>query len=191
MTRRKSATVADLRGLGLSRASLFRVLANLVAQGRLIRVERGHYQSPTETEPDTWVLIQRHYPRGVICLLSALSFHNLTTQSPREAWIALPKGAWRKPATYPPARIVHFSGQHFSTGIEEHSRLGGLVRVYSVAKTVADCFKFRNQIGLDVAMEALREGWRERRFTLEQLDHMAQICRVQAVMRPYIEALVA
>jgi predicted transcriptional regulator of viral defense system len=127
----------------------------------------------------------------VICLLSALAFHSLTTQSPREAWIALPKGAWRKPATYLPARIVHFSGKGFTTGIEEHARPGGIVRVYTVAKTVADCFKFRHQIGLDIAIESLREGWREQRFTLEQLDHMASICRVQAVMRPYIEALVA
>jgi predicted transcriptional regulator of viral defense system len=191
VARRKAATIGDLRSLGLSRPSLYRALAALVAQGRLIRVQRGHYQVATRTEPDGWVLIQRQYPRGVICLLSALAFHSLTTQSPREAWIALPKGAWRKAATYPPARIVHFSGKHFITGIEEHPRPGGTVKVYSAAKTVADCFKFRNQIGLDVAIEALREGWRERRFTLEQLDRMASICRVQAVMRPYIEALVA
>ena len=86
---------------------------------------------------------------------------------------------------------MHFSGEAFTAGVETHHRTGGDVRVYSVAKTVADGFKFRNRIGLDVAIEALREGWQQRRFTLEELDAMARICRVQAVMRPYVEALVA
>lgn len=88
-------------------------------------------------------------------------------------------------------RILHYSGEAFTAGVEIHQRQGGAVRVYSIAKTVADGFKFRNRIGLDVAIEALREGWQQRRFTLEELDAMARICRVQAVMRPYIEALVA
>jgi predicted transcriptional regulator of viral defense system len=189
--RQKSATIADLRSLGLSRPSLYRAIATLVAQGRLVRVERGHYELATKTEIDSWVLVQRQYASGVVCLLSALAFHNLTTQSPREVWLALPKSAWRKPASYPPVRIVYLSGQGFTTGIDEQSRPGGTVRVYSVAKTIADCFKFRHQIGLDIALESLREGWRERRFTLEDLDRMARVCRVQVVMRPYIEALVA
>jgi predicted transcriptional regulator of viral defense system len=145
----------------------------------------------TDVEPDSWVLMQRQYPNGVVCLLSALAFHTLTTQSPREAWIALPKGAWRKPPAYPPTRIVQLSAAAFTSGIEAHSVPGGSVRVYSVAKTVADCFKFRHQIGVHVAIESLREGWHERRFTLEELDRMAVVCRVQAVMRPYVETVVA
>lgn len=106
-------------------------------------------------------------------------------------WLALPKSAWRKPEDYPPLRIVHFSGAAYTGGIEKHKRAGGMVQVYSMAKTVADCFKFRNHIGLDVAIEALREGWQQRRFTLDELDKMAHVCRVQAVLRPYVEALVA
>jgi predicted transcriptional regulator of viral defense system len=133
----------------------------------------------------------QRYPKGVLCLLSALAFHELTTQSPPVVWLALPKSAWHKPETYPPLRIVHYSGAAFTTGVETYQRAGGMVRVYSVAKTVADVFKFRNRIGLDVAIEALREGWQQRRFTLDELDAMARICRVQAVMRPYIEAMVA
>jgi predicted transcriptional regulator of viral defense system len=133
----------------------------------------------------------QRYPQGVLCLLSALAFHELTTQSPSVVWLALPKSAWRKPEAYPPLHIVHFSGAAFMEGVEMHDRSGEKVRVTSVAKTVADCFKFRNRIGLDVAIEALREGWQQRRFTLEELDAMARVCRVQALMRPYVEALVA
>jgi len=133
----------------------------------------------------------QRYPQGVLCLLSALAFHELTTQSPSVVWLALPKSAWRKPEEYPPLRIVHFSGEAYSAGIEMVERARGVVRVYSIAKTVADCFKLRSRVGLDVAIEALREGWQQRRFTLEELDAMARICRVQAVMRPYVEALVA
>ncbi len=186
------ATVADLASLGLSRPALFRVLAALLDQGRIVRVRRGVYQiAQIQDTRDSWVLVMQRYPQGVLCLLSALAFHELTTQSPAVVWLALPKSAWRKPEDYPPLRIVHFSGEAFTAGVETLDRSGGKVRVYSVAKTVADCFKFRNRIGLDVAIEALREGWQQRRFTLDELDSMARICRVQAVMRPYVEALVA
>jgi len=103
----------------------------------------------------------QRYPQGVLCLLSALAFHELTTQSPPVVWLALPKSAWRKPDVYPPLRILHYSGEAFTAGVETHKRQGGTVRVYSVVKTVADGFKFRNRIGLDVAIEALREGWQQ------------------------------
>ena len=190
--RHKTATTVELAKLGISRPVLFRALGELIAQGRITRVARGRYQfASLRPEMDSWIVAQHHYPRGVLCLLSALLLHELTTQNPREVWLALPKSAWRKPAGYPPMRIVHLSGAAFTAGIETKRRSGGAVRVYSVAKTVADCFKFRNQVGLDVALEALREGWKARRFTLEQLDAMARVCRVQEVMRPYVEALVA
>lgn len=186
------ATTADLTRLGLSRPALYRELAALLDEGRIVRVRRGAYQVVEAMDAsDSWVQVMQRYPQGVLCLLSALAFHEITTQSPPVVWLALPKSAWRKPEVYPPLRIVHFSGEAFSEGIELHHRKGGVVRVYSVAKTVADGFKFRNRIGLDVAIEALREGWQQRRFTLEELDAMARVCRVQAVMRPYIEALVA
>lgn len=192
IAKREVATVADLTGLGLSRPALYRVLATLFDEGRIVRVRRGVYQvSEIRDASDTWVQVMQRYPQGVLCLLSALAFHELTTQSPPVVWLALPKSAWRKADVYPPLRIVHFSGKAFTEGVETHHRQGGVVRVYSVAKTVADGFKFRNHIGLDVAIEALREGWQQRRFTLEELDAMARICRVQAVIRPYVEGLVA
>ena len=190
--KRGVATVGDLAELGLSRSVLFRAISALLDSGRLVRVRRGVYQiAETMDAGDTWVQAMQRYPQGVLCLLSALAFHELTTQSPPAVWLALPKSAWRKPDEYPPLRIVHFSGEAFTAGVETHHRTGGMVRVYSVAKTVADGFKFRNRIGLDVAIEALREGWQQQRFTLEELDAMARICRVQAVIRPYVEALVA
>jgi predicted transcriptional regulator of viral defense system len=192
IAKREVATVGDLAELGLSRSALFRAISALLDGGRLVRVRRGVYQiAETMDAGDTWVQAMQRYPQGVLCLLSALAFHELTTQSPPAVWLALPKSAWRKPDEYPPLRIVHFSGEAFTAGVETHHRTGGMVRVYSVAKTVADGFKFRNRIGLDVAIEALREGWQQQRFTLEELDAMARICRVQAVIRPYVEALVA
>lgn len=185
-------TVAELAKLKLSRPALYRELASLMNEGRIVRVRRGAYQiAEALDESDTWVQVMQRYPQGVLCLLSALAFHELTTQSPSVVWLALPKSAWHKAEDYPPLRILHYSGEAFTAGVESHNRQGGVVRVYSVAKTVADGFKFRNRIGLDVAIEALREGWQQRRFTLEELDAMARICRVQTVMRPYIEALVA
>lgn len=189
---RKTVTTAELGRLGLSRAALYRELASMVEDGQLVRVAKGRYQAAEVHDgADSWVAAQHQYPKGVLCLLSSLLLHQLTTQSPREVWLALPKSAWRKTTDYPPMRLVHFSGKAFTAGIETKARPGGTVRVYSVAKTVADCFKFRNQVGLDVALEALREGWHEKRFTLEELDAMAKVCRVRAVMRPYVEALVA
>jgi predicted transcriptional regulator of viral defense system len=192
ISKRGEATVAGLASLGLSRPALFRVLAGLLDEGRIARVRRGVYQVAQAREAgDTWVQVMQRYPQGVLCLLSALAFHELTTQSPSMVWLALPKSAWHKPKNYPPLRILHFSGAAYTAGIEIHKRPEGVVRVYSVAKTVADGFKFRNRIGLDVAIEALRDGWQQRRFTLEELDAMARICRVQTVMWPYVEALVA
>lgn len=186
------ASVAELADTGLSRPVLFRVLAKLVDQGRITRVRRGIYRlTESVVDSDSWMLVMHRYPQGVLCLLSALAFHELTTQSPSVVWLALPKSAWHKPEEYPPIQILHFSGEAYSMGIETVKRIDGELHVYSVAKTVADCFKFRNRIGLDVAIEALREGWSQRRFSLEELDKMARVCRVQAVMRPYIEALVA
>jgi len=192
LAKRGATPVADLPPLGLSRSGLYRALEPLLDEGRVVRVRRGVYQLAEALDAgDAWVQVMQRYPQGVLCLLSALAFHEITTQSPSAAWLALPKSAWRKPEGYPPLRIVHFSGEAYSAGIENHRRPGGVVRVYSVAKTVADCFKFRNRIGLDVTIESLRDGWQQRRFTLEDLEQMARICRVQVVMRPYVESLAA
>ena len=126
----------------------------------------------------------------VVSVLSALQFHRLTTQAPREVWIAIDQKAWRPSVSYPPLRIVHLSGKAFESSVEEHKIEGVTVRVYSAAKTVADCFKFRNKIGFDVALEALRDCWRERKASMEELSRYAKICRVANVMRPYLESLV-
>jgi predicted transcriptional regulator of viral defense system len=125
----------------------------------------------------------------VVCLLSALRFHDLTTQAPFEIWLAIGEKAWRPRMKYPPLRIVRFSMAALGAGIEKHQIEGVTVHVYTPAKTVADCFKYRNKIGLDVAIEALRECWRARRCTMDDLWHFAGICRVRNVMRPYLEAL--
>jgi predicted transcriptional regulator of viral defense system len=168
-------------------------LTRLVAEGVLERIARGHYRLASRpiTEHHGLVVAARAVPRGVICLLSALAFHRIGTQVPAEVWIAIEQRA-REPALQdPPLRVVRASGAAFTEGIETHSIEGQPVRIYGVAKTLADLFKHRNKVGLDVAIEALREAWRERRFTMEALDRAARACRVARVMRPYVEAVVA
>lgn len=192
LKRKGTAVVQDLGALGLSRPTLFRTLKSLQKSGQIVRLRRGVYACASDDAlADTWTIALQRHPKGVLCLLSALMYHQLTTQAPAAVWLALPKGA-RPPASgYPAIKAVYLSGASYAAGIESHHRPEGDVRVYSVAKTVADCFKFRNRVGLDVALEALREGWRARRFTLQELERMARACRVQAVMRPYVEALVS
>ena len=169
------------------------LLTRLVRQGNLERIARGQYRLPDHpiTEHHTLTIVSRAVPNGVICLLSVLSFYGIGTQLPSEIWLALGRSAPQPRLNYPPLRVVRFSGEAFSAGIEVHRLEGQPVKMYSVAKTLADLFKYRNKVGLDVALEALREAWRERRFTMDELDRYAQICRVRRVMRPYLEALVA
>lgn len=167
-------------------------LTRMVREGVLERHSRGQYrfaQSPI-TEHHGLVMATRAVPGGVVCLLSALDFHRIGTQLPAEVWLAVARGRRTPAMRQPPLRIVHFSGDAFTTGIERHRVEGATLRVYSVAKTLADLFKHRNRIGLDVALEALREAWREHRFTMDALDRAARACRMQRVMRPYVEAIV-
>lgn len=169
------------------------VLTRLVAEGRIERIARGVYRLPKQpiTEHHGLALAAAAVPQGAICLLSALQFHRVGTQLPSQVWIAIDRKAWRPKLKHPPLRIVRFTGKALTTGIESHRLEGRVVRVYRLAKTVADCFKYRNKIGLDVALEALAEGWRKRRFTMDELDRYAAVCRVRRVMRPYLEALAA
>lgn len=166
-------------------------LSRLCAAGKLQRIGRGLYVLPGSgaTEHHSMAEACKRVPKGVVCLLSALSFHELTTQAPFEVWLAIGEKAWRPRLEYPPLRIVHFSKAALNTGVEEHQIEGVNVQVYSPAKTVADCFKYRNKIGLDVAIEALRECRRARHCTMDDLWHYADICRVRNVMRPYLESL--
>lgn len=178
----------DVEAHGIHREYLRR----LASQGLLMRSGRGLYTlcDRTVTENHTLVEACKRVPKGVVCLLSALRFHRLTTQAPFEVWLAI-DGSSRSPKEEMlPLRIVYMSGMALTAGVESHWVEGVPVRVYNVAKTVADCFKYRNKIGLDVALEALRECWRDRQFTMDQLWHYAKICRVANVMRPYLESLV-
>nr|WP_242038610.1 type IV toxin-antitoxin system AbiEi family antitoxin domain-containing protein [Chroococcidiopsis sp. [FACHB-1243]] len=177
----------DVEAKGIHRQYLKR----LEQQGLLIRSGRGiyTYADAEITEKHSLVEAAKRVPHGVICLLSALSFHELTTQAPFEIWLAIDQKARSPKEAILPLRIVYMSGQALEAGIETHSIEGVPVRVYCLAKTVADCFKYRNKIGLDVALEALRSCWQQRRCTMDELWHYAKICRVQNVIRPYLESL--
>jgi predicted transcriptional regulator of viral defense system len=161
-------------------------------RGLVRRVGRGLYvaEGSRVTENHTLVEAAKRVPHGVVCLLSALRFHGLTTQSPHEAWMAIAHKARRPRADYPAMRIVHFSGEALSYGVTEKKLEGVIVRVFDPAKTVADCFKFRNKIGLDVALEALRDCYRQKKATMDELFIAARVCRVARIMQPYLESLV-
>lgn len=178
----------DLAAHGMTRATLGR----LCRAGKLLRRGRGLYVAGVAdmTENHSFTEVARRVPQGVVCLLSALRFHNLTTQLPAEVWLAIPPKARRPQATLVSIRAVRFSGRALTEGVEEHKIENVRVRIYTPAKTVADCFKYRNKIGLDVALEALRDCWRKRLATADELGHFAEVCRVAKVMRPYMESLV-
>lgn len=166
-------------------------LTRLVAEGMLERVGRGVYRRPNfdVTENHGLVLAAAAIPGGVVCLLSALVFHGIGTQLPHEVWLALDRRARRPSSAELPVNVVRFSGSALTFGVETHRLEGQPVRIYSLAKTVADCFKYRNKIGIDVAVEALRESMAEGRLTPADLEPAARVCRVERVLRPYLEAL--
>jgi predicted transcriptional regulator of viral defense system len=178
----------DLKALSVSRSHLW----HLTKAGKVERVGRGLYRArDTEiSEYETLLEVFKRIPHGVLCLSSALRFHELTTENPFEVWIALKRGAWTPKMEYPPIRVAHFSKAPFEFGIERRSVAGGELRVYSPAKTVADCFKFRSRIGMETAIEALRSCIREKKASVEDLWRAAKVCRVANVMRPYMESLV-
>jgi len=177
----------DLQRRGLPADYLWR----LYRKDKLEKVGRGLYAFPDADIGEHHSLVEAalRVPHGVVCLLSALRFHELTTQSPFEVWMAIEVKARRPKEEIIPLRIVRFSGDAFTAGVEPHQVEGVEVRVYNPAKTVADCFKYRNKIGLDVALEALRDCWRKKLATSDELWHYAQVCRVARVMRPYLESL--
>ncbi len=177
----------DVERMGIAREYLLR----LCRQGKLIRTGRGMYRRPDAdiTEHHTFAEVATRVPQATLCLLSALAFHKMTTQNPYEVWIALPRGARTPCLDTVSLRVHRFSEPALTAGREDHSIEGVPVRVYNPAKTVADCFKYRNKIGLDVALEALRACLREGRASVRRIDHYAKICRVSRVMRPYLEAV--
>jgi predicted transcriptional regulator of viral defense system len=177
----------DIKAIDLPREYLVR----LHRQGKLNRSGRGIYTLPDAdvTERHSYAEVAKRVPNAAICLLSALVFHEITTQSPASVWIALRKGARTPVLTSPSLRIVRLSGASLTEGIENHEVEGVPVRVYSAAKTVADCFKFRNKIGLDVAIEALKDCLRQKKASVNEIYRYAKVCRVSNVIRPYMEAL--
>jgi predicted transcriptional regulator of viral defense system len=168
-------------------------LARLTREEVIVRRARGLYQLPdarteaTHSFAEAAILV----PKGVICLTSALQFHELTVQTPSTVWMAIGRTAWRPRIQYPPIRFVRWTEQSLKAGTSRHRIEGAQVKVTNVVRTIVDCFRYRNKVGVDVAMEGLREGLRQRRCTPDELWHFAKNARVWSVMRPYVEATVS
>jgi predicted transcriptional regulator of viral defense system len=189
---RLSRKLGLLRPRDLEPAGIPRVyLKQLVETGELVRTGRGlyvHADTPL-TENHSLAEAAKRVPKGVVCLLTALRFHDLTTENPDEVWIAIPRGTRPPKSGVPALRVIQLSGRMMTSGIEKHPIQGVIVPVYSVAKTVADCFRFRNRIGVNLAVEALRDAWQNKKTTSDELWRYAKICRVLNVMRPYFDSL--
>ena len=181
-------SAADVEEAGVSRNELYK----LCKAGSLKRISRGLY-ALNDYEPGGNIGIlnaTKKSPKAVVCLLSALQYYELSTQVPHEVWLALPRGSWHPVMEYPPVRVFSLSGEAYSFGIEQHSISGMPVNLYSPAKTIADCFKFRNTVGLDIAIEAMKEAWKSRVVTADSLVEAAKVNKVLKIMRPYLEAIV-
>ena len=167
-------------------------LKRLVESGAISRIGRGLYTLPDiHKQPDfqSYAEVAKRIPHGVICLLSALAYHEITTQVPHQIWIAIEEKGWESRMDNVKIRFVRFSGTLLKEGIDTKLIQTVPVKITNPARTVADCFKYRNKIGLDVAIEALKEGWKDGRFTMDELWKYAELCRVAKVMRPYVEAI--
>jgi len=164
----------------------------MVKAGILVHIARGLYTLPnrTITENETIVHLATKYPQGIICLLSALRFYEVGTQAPFEVWFAIPNKARPPVMDYPPLRVIRFSGDALTDGINVHVIDGLNIRITSLARTIVDCFKFRNKIGIDVALESLRECWQNKRVSMDELWHFAEGNRVTKIIRPYLESLI-
>lgn len=179
--------LAEARAVGMHPEQVRR----LTRQGRLTRLGRGLYAaaSMVPTEHHTLAEVAKRVPKGIVCLLTALRFHSIGTQNPRDVWLAVDRRAAIPKIDFTPVRIVRISGAALTAGIDEHDIEGVTVRVTSPARTVVDCFKFRNKIGIDVAVEALREYRRLRKGTVDELWRQADPLRMTRVMRPYWDAM--
>lgn len=178
----------EMDAMGISRSNIRR----LVESGEVLRISRGLYRlsGTAVSENISLAEVFKLVPRGVFCLFTALVFHKFTVQVAPQVCIALKGTAWRPKISMVNIRVYRFSGKVFQAGIEEHIVDGVTIRVYSAAKTVADCFKMRNKIGLDVALEALMEALRTKKASSEEIHKMAKICRVERIIRPYMEMAV-
>ena len=178
----------ELEASGIGRKTIKR----MTDAGEILKVAPGLYCSPDYIPGTHYSLIeaQKIVKRGVVCLLSALSYHEIGTQNPSLVWIAIPNRSWRPNTGEAPVNIVTFSGKAFTEGVVVHTVDNEKVRIYSIPKTIADCFKYRNKIGLEVAIEALKDVLQNKRATVDELLHFGNICRVRSVMTPYMESLV-
>lgn len=168
-------------------------LTRLVQSGEIKRIGRGLYVLPDmelQSGFQSFAEVSKKIPHGVICLLSALTYHEITTQAPHQIWMAIEEKAWMPKIDHVQIRLVRFSEILLREGVDTVSIQTVPVKITNPARTVADCFKYRNKIGLDVAVDALKEGWQDSRFTMDALLRYAEMCRVARVIRPYIEAIV-
>jgi len=181
-----------LRSRDLSKFNIPRVvLTRLVRNGELEKVSPGLYRltGMQISEKEAMVQVALKVPKAIFCLLTALQYHELTTQLPHEIWIALPQGSHAPRIKYPPIKVIQSSEKIYSQGVEKVICDNVEFKIYNPAKTLVDCFKHRNKIGLDIALEALKEGFRKSKVTRDQLFHYAKIARVKKIITPYIEAM--
>jgi predicted transcriptional regulator of viral defense system len=196
----RSRALALLKSKGMLRLKDFvargigaETLARLLRDKEVIRRARGLYQLPEAELETTHTLAEAALlvPKGVVCLTSALQFHGLTLQMPSAVWMAIERTAWRPRIDYPPIRFVRFTGSALSEGIKRHRIEGVEVAITDPARTIVDCFRYRAKVGIDVAMEGLREGLRQRKATSDQLWRYATKARIWSTMKPYVEATAA
>ncbi|VIO72418.1 hypothetical protein CI1B_40630 [Bradyrhizobium ivorense] len=183
------ARLAELRAEGVTAATMSR----MERDGEVLRLARGLYQLPDALLDAHHSLAEaaKRVPKGVVCLVSALAFHQLTDQLPRQVWIAIGQKDWAPKADGTPVRLVRFTDRLLTEGVESHTVEGVPVKVFEVAKTIADCFRYRNKIGLSVAIEGLQEALRQRKTTPGEIVRQAERGAIATVIRPYLEALTA
>lgn len=179
---------SEIKKAGFDKA----VLRSVVKSGRIKRVDRGLYRLTEGTQlsyPDL-VAASIKVPKGIICLLSALAFHEATSEIPRYVHIAIPRGKHANKIKYPPVKYYHYAPDIWEEGLEDHNIQGHSIRVYGLARTVVDCFKFRNKIGMDVARDALKVAVKEKRIKPKEIIKYAKLCRVESVIKPVLEAII-
>lgn len=177
----------DLEARGVPRQRL----TGMLRRGEVQRVSRGLYRRHDAplSELETIAAVSKRIPGAIVCLLTALHVHGIGTQAPRDVWIALDRKARKPRVEGLPVRVVRFSGPMLSYAIGTREVLGVSVRITSPARTVVDCFRYRNKVGLDVALEALRDAVRSRKATMDEIARVAEVCRIQTVITPYLEAI--
>ena len=177
---------------GIKRGINPKTIYVLLDRGIVERIGKGLYRlvdMPDLSNPDL-VIVTKRIPDGVVCLLSALQYHGMTTHIPKVVDVALPQRHHAPKIEYPPVRIVRFSKESFEAGVDRVTIDGVVVKMFNPAKTIADCFKFRNRIGIDIAVEALRAGYKHKKVKPTDILKYAKICRVEKIIRPYLEALI-